>query len=101
MDPAGILMLQSLREVFDEMNLEIESVHFEKEKLGPDKLKSALQNEPKKCPVVTVYGWGPMFASENYDESDSDSAGNVNSHGVHAMISEVKVLFILTTNSRA
>ena len=93
-------MLQSIREVFNELKLEIEYVQFEKEKLGPDELISSLQIDPKNCPVVTVYGWEPMFASLNYGESDSDSAGNVNSHSVHAMISEVKVLFILTTNSR-
>ena len=76
MDPAGILMLGSIREVFDMLGIDLASVQFEKNSIGPDGIIPALTGQPMKCPVVTAYQW------------DEDSK----THAVHAMVAVGKVL---------
>ena len=76
MDPAGILMLGSIREVFDVLGIDLASVQFEKLQFGPDGIIKALDGEPKKCPVVTAFQW------------DEDGK----THAVHAMIAIGQVL---------
>ena len=76
MDPAGILMLGSIREVFDVLAFDLESVKFEKISIGPDEIIPALTGQPKKCPVVTAFQWD--------DNSET--------HAVHAMIAIGQVL---------
>ena len=81
MDPAGIRMLGSVREVFGVLGIDLASVQFEKlqfEKLqfGADEIIPALTGQPKKCPVVTAFQW------------DEDGK----THAVHAMIAIGQVL---------
>ena len=76
MDPAGILMLGSIREVFDVLGIDLELVQFDKLTLGADQIIPALTGEPKKCPVVTAFQWD--------DNSET--------HAVHAMIAIGQVL---------
>ena len=76
MDPAGILMLGSIREVFDVLGIDLASVKFEKLRFGPDEIVPALTGQPKKCPVVTAYQWGEQGKT----------------HAVHAMIAIGQVL---------
>ena len=54
MDPAGILMLRSVRIVFEMIGLSPESIKFIKEEFNYDNLVKALTEQPKKCPIVTV-----------------------------------------------
>ena len=55
MDPAGILMLRSVRIVFEMIGLSPESFKFIKEEFNSDNLVKALTEQPKKCPIVTVF----------------------------------------------
>ena len=57
MDPAGIEMLGSIREVFDKLGIDLESVEFEKHSFGPDEIISAFNDKPIKCPVITAFNW--------------------------------------------
>ena len=57
MDPAGIEMLGSIREVFDKLGIDLESVEFEKHSFGPDEIMSAFTHKPIKCPVITAFDW--------------------------------------------
>ena len=52
MDPPGILMLQSVRIVFELLGLDPESIKFTKEEFNADNLVQALNNHPKKCPAI-------------------------------------------------
>ena len=52
MDPAGILMLRSVRIVFELLGLKPESIKFIKEEFNNDNLVKALNEDPKKCPAV-------------------------------------------------
>ena len=55
MDPAGILMLRSVRIVFEKIGIEPESIKFIKEEFHSLTLVKALTENPKKCPaIVTV-----------------------------------------------
>ena len=76
MDPAGILMLGSIREVFDVLGIDLESVKLDKLSFGADEIIPALTGKPKKCPVVTAYQW------------DEDGK----THAVHSMIAIGQVL---------
>ena len=55
MDPPGILMLRSVRIVFEIIEVQPESMKFVMEKFDFDGLEKALTEEPKKCPVVGTY----------------------------------------------
>ena len=54
MDPAGILMLRSVRIVFEMIGIEPESINFIKEEFNSDNLVKALNEQPKKCPVIST-----------------------------------------------
>ena len=63
MDPAGILMLRSVRIVFKMIGLEPESIKFKKEEFSSDNLVKALTENPKKCPAIVtfnLFGDGPF-----------------------------------------
>ena len=52
MDPAGILMLQSVRIVFEMIGFKAESIRFIKEEFNSGNLVKALTEQPKKCPAI-------------------------------------------------
>ena len=52
MDPAGILMLRSVRIVFELLGTKPESIRFIKEEFNADNLVKALNEDPKKCPAI-------------------------------------------------
>ena len=54
MDPAGILMLQSIRIVFEMTGIKPESMNFIKEKFDSDGIIDALSQQPKKCPAIVT-----------------------------------------------
>ena len=55
MDPAGILMLRSVRIVFELLGLQPESIKFKKEEFSSDNLIKALTENPKKCPAIVTF----------------------------------------------
>ena len=55
MDPAGILMLRSVRIVFEMLGIEPESINFIKEEFNSDSLVNALNEQPKKCPAIVTF----------------------------------------------
>ena len=57
MDPPGILMLQYVRNVFEKLGLQPESIKFKKEKFNSDNLIKALTENPKKCPAIAADKW--------------------------------------------
>ena len=54
MDPAGILMLRSVRIVFEMIGLKPESIKFTKERFNSDNIVKALTEQPKKCPAIVT-----------------------------------------------
>ena len=54
MDPAGILMLRSVRIVFELLGKKPESIRFIKEEFNADNLVKALNEDPKKCPAIVT-----------------------------------------------
>ena len=54
MDPAGILMLKSVRIVFEMHGLKPESMQFAKERFNSDNIVKALTEQPKKCPAIVT-----------------------------------------------
>ena len=62
-DPSGIYMLQSIRNIFDELNVPFESVKLIKETFYThNDLINAIQTE-KKCPVLLVAKFNMNFNS--------------------------------------
>ena len=55
MDPAGILMLQSVRICFEMIGLQPESIKFKKEEFDSKNLVKALSENPKKCPTIVTF----------------------------------------------
>ena len=55
MDPAGILMLRSVRIVFEMIGIKPESMNFLKEKFNSDDIIVALTEQPKKCPTIVTF----------------------------------------------
>ena len=55
MDPAGILMLRSLRILFDMIGIKPESIKFTKEVFNSKNLIEALTKNPKKCPAIVTF----------------------------------------------
>ena len=55
MDPAGILMLRSIRIVFEMIGLRPESMNFIKQEFNADNLVKALTEKPKKCPAIVTF----------------------------------------------
>ena len=54
MDPAGILMLRSVRIVFEMIGIIPESIKFIKEEFNSKNLVKALTEQPKKCPAIVT-----------------------------------------------
>ena len=55
MDPAGILMLRSVRIVFEKIGIRPESMKFKKEEFNSSNLVKALTEKPKKCPAIVTF----------------------------------------------
>ena len=55
MDPAGILMLRSVRRVFKKIGIKLESIKFQKQEFGSDNLVKALTESPKRCPAIVTF----------------------------------------------
>ena len=55
MDPAGILMLRSVRICFEMIGLEPESIKFKKEEFNSTNLVKELSENPKKCPAIVTF----------------------------------------------
>ena len=55
MDPAGILMLRSVRIVFETIGIKPESIKFIKEEFTAENLVETLNVRPKKCPAVVTF----------------------------------------------
>ena len=47
-------MLGSIRNFFDLIGIELESIQFRKDEFNSQTIIHALRNEPKKCPVITA-----------------------------------------------
>ena len=54
MDPAGILMLRSVRIVFEMIGIKPESMKFIKKSFDSGNIIKALTEEPKKCPAIVT-----------------------------------------------
>ena len=54
MDPAGILMLRSVRIVFEKLGIQPETIKFKKEEFNSDNLVKGLNEIPKKCPAIVT-----------------------------------------------
>ena len=54
MDPAGILMLLSVRIVFEKIGVQPERIKFKKEEFNSDNLVKGLNEIPKKCPAIVT-----------------------------------------------
>ena len=68
-DPAGILMLGSIRKVFELAEIKLESIRFQKEQFNGENIIDALRNEPKKCPVITAADFTDYFISQGMPSS--------------------------------
>ena len=55
MDPAGILMLRSVRTVFETIGLQSESIKFKKEEFDSANLIKAMTENPKRCPAIVTF----------------------------------------------
>ena len=67
-DPAGILMLRSIRKVFELIGIKPESIQFQKEEFNAQNIIDALTNEPKKCPVITACDFTDFFISRKAED---------------------------------
>ena len=74
MDPKGILMLNSIREIFDMAGISFESMKFVDEKFDNGQSIINAINIQRKCPAITVY---------NFDFSKNPLGDYV---GAHAMV---------------
>ena len=54
MDPAGILMLRSVRIVFEIIGIKPESIKFQKEEFDSENLVKALTESPRRCPAIVT-----------------------------------------------
>ena len=61
MDPPGILMLNSVRRVFELAGIEPESIKFQKDEYDQKNIIEALTKDPKKCPVITTADYTDFF----------------------------------------
>ena len=62
-DPAGILMLRSIRKIFELIGVQPESIQFHKEEFNRQNIIDALRNEPQRCPVITATDYEDYFVS--------------------------------------
>ena len=61
MDSPGILMLHSVRRVFELAGIKPESVQFQKDQFDETNIIDALIKDPKKCPVITTADFTDFF----------------------------------------
>ena len=54
MDPAGILMLRSVRIVFEIIGIKPESIKFKKEEFNSENLVKGLREYPRRCPAIVT-----------------------------------------------
>ena len=54
MDPAGILMLRSVRIVFEIIGIKPESIKFKKEEFDSENLVKGLIEYPRRCPAIVT-----------------------------------------------
>ena len=62
-------MLGSIRNFFDLIGIELESIHFRKEEFNSQSIIDALTKEPKKCPVITAADLTDYFKSQSMPTS--------------------------------
>ena len=62
MDPPGMLMLRSIRIVFEKIGIRPESLKFNKEEFSSDDIIKALTENPKKCPTIVALDINGAFA---------------------------------------
>ena len=53
LDPKGILMLNSIREIFDLLGIDFESMQFVSEKIEKNSIIDAI-NDQRKCPAIVA-----------------------------------------------
>ena len=61
-------MLRSIRKVFELLEIQPESIQFQKEQFNGQKLIHALRNKPRKCPVITAADFTDYFISEKVED---------------------------------
>ena len=77
MDPAGILMLRSVRIVFEKLGIKPERIKFKKEEFNSDNLIKGLNDIPKKCPaIVTSILSGGVLSSAHIMVATNALKGN-------------------------
>ena len=54
MDDVGISLLRSVRDVFEYIGINLDSIDFIKEKFDSDNIIKALTEQPKKCPAIVT-----------------------------------------------
>ena len=87
MDPAGILMLKSVRIVFELLGINPESIKFIKEEFNADNLVEALNERPKKCPAIltinldTYYQTGDVCPHVMVASNALKGSEFINAHG--------------------
>ena len=77
MDPAGILMLRSVRIVFEKIGIQPERIKFKKEEFNSDNLVKGLNEIPKRCPaIVTSILSGGVLSSAHIMVATNALKGN-------------------------
>ena len=77
MDPAGILMLRSVRIVFEKIGIQPERIKLIKEEFNSDNLVKGLNEIPKRCPaIVTSILTGGVLSSAHIMVATNALKGN-------------------------
>ena len=77
MDPAGILILRSVRIVFEKLGIQPERIKFKKEEFNSDNLAKGLNEIPKRCPaIVTSILSGGVLSSAHIMVASNALKGN-------------------------
>ena len=63
-------MLRSIRKVFEILEIQPESIQFQKEELNGQNIIDALTNEPKTCPVITACDFTDFFNARKAEDID-------------------------------
>ena len=80
MDSPGILMLQSVRKVFELAGIEPKSIQFQKDEFDASTVIDALTKDPKKCPVITTADFTDFFNDVFMGFSPARSSPPYNMH---------------------
>ena len=75
MDPEGILMLKSIREIFDLLGLHFESMRFVPEKFDTQRSIIDAINRKRKCPVIVGAKFDFSTSPVTFDSHAMVSAG--------------------------